>query len=90
MGANWSSEEGTLRYFPGFPVEGDDPFPPLPAPITIPNPIYETWDQVTQILRSHHAGEAPRVEMTLPPTPDFDADGVPDADDAAPYDPAVQ
>ena len=89
-GANWSSEHGRLRYMPTFPVEGDDPFPTLPRAITIPNPIYETLDQVTEILTTYQAGEAPRVRMTKPPVADFDADGAPDASDADPYDPAVR
>jgi len=89
-GANWSSEHGTLRYLPAFPYAGDDPFPMLPAPVTIANPIYETLDQVTEILRTHQAGDPPRVRMTRPPVADFDGDGVPDASDPAPYDPAVR
>ena len=88
-GANWSNETGTLSYMPNFPADGPVPFPKLPEPITIPNPIYDTHDQVAVILRTHLRGEAPRVEMTRPPVPDFDADGVLDADDAAPYDPDV-
>lgn len=89
-GANWSSEHGTLRYLPGFPRDGADPFPRLPAPITIPNPIYETLDQVVEILATHQAGGPPRVRSTKPPVADFDGDGTPDAADPAPYDPAVR
>lgn len=87
-GANWSSEHGVIRYLPAFPAEGDDRFPRLPAPITIPNPIYETLEQVLEILVTHQAGEPPRVRMTRPPVRDFDADGVPDDQDAAPLDPS--
>ena len=87
-GANWSSETGVLTYLPGFPQAGDDPFPKLPAAITIRNPIYETLAQVGDLLTTHQAGELPRVRSTLAPIADFDDDGVPDADDAAPYDPA--
>lgn len=87
-GCNWTCERGTLRFLPGFPAAGDDPFPRLPAPIEIPQPIYETYEQVHEILATYFAGEAPRVRMTKPPVADFDADGVPDATDAAPYDPA--
>lgn len=88
-GANWSCEHGVLRYLPGFPQPGDDPFPKLAAPITIPNPIYETLAQVTEILETHQAGEPPRVRSTLAPVADFDADGVPDSSDPAPYDPTI-
>lgn len=87
-GGNWSSEHGVLRYLPGFPYAGDNPFPRLPAPITISNPIYDTHAQVAEILDSHHAGEAPRVRSTRAPIADFDDDGTPDATDPAPYDPA--
>ncbi|HWU88678.1 MAG TPA: hypothetical protein VN253_15535, partial [Kofleriaceae bacterium] len=89
-GANWSSEHGTLRYVPGFPHDGDQPFPLLPAAITIPNPIYETLDQVGELLDTHAAGAPPRVRSTKPPVADFDADGTPDATDPAPYDPAIR
>jgi dienelactone hydrolase len=87
-GANWSSEKGTLRYMPGFPAEGDTPFPRLPAPITIKEPIYETHAQVAEILSTYFAGEMPRVRSTLAPVADFDADGTPDATDSSPYDPS--
>ena len=89
-GANWSSERGLLRYLPAFPAEGDDPFPRLPGAISIPNPIYETLEQVVEILATYQAGEAPRVRMTKPPVADFDADGSPDASDPAPYDPTIR
>jgi hypothetical protein len=88
-GGNWSSEFGLLRYLPTFPVDGDDPFPRLPGAIKIPNPIYETLEQVVEILVTYQAGE-PRVRMTKPPIADFDADGAPDAADTAPYDPAIK
>lgn len=89
-GANWSSEHGVLRYLPQFPADGDNPFPTLPHAITIPNPIYETLEQVVEIVQTYQRGEAPRVRMTKPPVADFDADGAPDAVDPAPYDPAVR
>jgi hypothetical protein len=89
-GANWSSETGVLRYLPGFPsTDPDDPFPKLPAPITIANPIYDTLDQVVEIVQTHQAGQAPVVKMTRPPVADFDGDGVPDDADPAPYDPTI-
>ncbi|MEO8704181.1 MAG: hypothetical protein ABI867_29280 [Kofleriaceae bacterium] len=87
-GANWSAEHGTLRFAPGFPIDGAEPFPRLPTDITIANPIYETLDQVFEILASHRRGEPPRVIVTKAPTRDFDADGVVDTDDSAPLDPS--
>ena len=89
-GANWSNEHGTLRYLPGFPFAGDERFPKLPAPIAISNPIYETLDQVFEILATHQAGDAPRVRSTVTPIFDFDGDGIPDDRDPAPYDPGVR
>jgi pimeloyl-ACP methyl ester carboxylesterase len=89
-GGNWSAERGTLRYLPDFPRDGDAPFPALPVPITIPNPIYETHAQVAEILATHRAGQTPVVRSTKPPLPDFDADGTLDEADEAPYDPTLQ
>jgi len=87
-GANWSSEHGTLRFYPDFPAaNADDPFPLLPQPVTIVQPLYETWDQVFEILASHQTGAAPSVRMTKPPVADFDGDGTPDASDPDPYGP---
>ncbi len=86
-GANWSAEQGTLRYLPTFPLDGEVRFPLLPDPVTIDNPIYETLEQVFEVLHSHQAGEAPRVRMTKVPVRDFDGDGSPDDQDPAPYDP---
>jgi hypothetical protein len=86
-GGNWAAERGMLRHLPGFPHDGDQPFPRLPAPITIANPIYETHAQVAEILHTHQAGEPPRVRSTLAPVADFDGDGVPDDIDPWPYDP---
>lgn len=89
-GGNWSSEQGTLKYMPGFPFDGEQRFPKLPKPVTITNPIYETHEQVAEILATYFAGEAPRVRMTLPPVADFDADGTPDAADPDPVDPSAR
>jgi dienelactone hydrolase len=88
-GANWTAEHGTLRFLPGFPADGDDPFPRLPEDITIANPIYETLDQVFDILATHRTG-VPRVISTLAPVSDFDGDGVPDDTDRNPYDPSMR
>ena len=86
-GANWSNEHGVLSYAPGFPAPGDVPFVRLPNPITIANPIYETWEQVLDTAATHQAGQPPRVRSTKPPVHDFDGDGVPDDQDPAPFDP---
>jgi hypothetical protein len=86
-GMNWSAEQGTLQYVPGYPHDGEDMFPKLPMPITINEPIYETLDQVIEILATHFTQQAPRVRSTHTPVRDFDGDGTPDATDSNPYDP---
>jgi dienelactone hydrolase len=86
-GYNWSAEHGNLDYQPGFPHDGDDPFPKLPKSITIAEPIYETLAQVIEILDTHRAGQPPRVRSTKAPVHDFDGDGVLDDQDPCPWDP---
>ncbi|MCX5743350.1 MAG: hypothetical protein NT062_12730 [Proteobacteria bacterium] len=86
-GYNWSAERGKLEYLPGFPHDPADPFPKLPAAITIDEPIYETLDQVTSLLASYRTG-TPSVRLTKTPAHDFDNDGRPDDTDPSPYDPA--
>ena len=51
---------------PGFPHEGDEPYPKLPEPVEVVNPIYETLEQVVEILTTHQAGDAPAT-MSLHP-----------------------
>lgn len=87
-GYNWSALHGDMKYLPGWPVAGaDDPFPKLPAPITITEPIYATQAQLAGILTTH-LGALPRVMTTETPVADFDGDGVPDSQDPYPYDPS--
>jgi pimeloyl-ACP methyl ester carboxylesterase len=86
-GYNWSAQQGDLEYVPGGPHDGDDPFPKLAKAITIKEPIYETLDQVFEVLATHFAGQAPRVRSTHMPVADFDGDGRPDASDPDPFDP---
>jgi hypothetical protein len=88
--ANWGAERGEIDYLPGFPHDGDDPFPKLPSPIFVDEPLYETHEQVAEILATYFAGMAPRVVSTKPPVADFDGDGTLDAQDSAPYDPTQQ
>ena len=73
------------EYLPGVPVaDAEVPFPKLPKAIDTELPIREHADQIVHFLTQ---GE---ILVTAPPIPDFDQDGVLDADDAAPLDPAVQ
>ena len=91
-GSNWTAEHGVKSYLPGFPFPGDDPFPTLPHPITIPEPMIPALEQVVGILDSHADGSAPEVVITAPPVNDFDGDGMTDDEEIArgrdPYDPA--
>ena len=68
-GANWSSLHGIVRYQPDFPYPGDDPFPKLATPVMVDEPIYETYEQVDEILATHQAGMAPSVRSTKAPVP---------------------
>jgi len=86
-GFNWSAQQGEVQYLPGGPHDGDDKFPKLASPITINEPIYETLDQVIEILATHFARQPPRVRSTLAPVADFDGDGKPDGSDPDPLDP---
>jgi dienelactone hydrolase len=90
-GANWTSAIGVLRFVPGAPHPGDDPFPTLPAPIEIDNPLYETLEQVVEALLSHQTGDPPVFRSTRAPVADFDGDGVSDEVEIAmgrdPFDP---
>ena len=88
-GFNWSSEHGDVKFRPGCPCDGDDPWPKLDKPITLFEPIYETQDQVGQILDAHQAGTTPVVRSTKPPVHDFDGDGELDDVDPDPFDPAL-
>ena len=67
-GANWTSLEGQLQFVPGFPHEGEDPFPRLQAPIAVVNPLYETLDQVVQALQTFQTGP-PVIVSTHTPSP---------------------
>ncbi len=90
-GSNWTAERGVRTYLPGFPFPGDDPFPTLPHPITIPEPMIPALEQVVGILDSHADGSPPEVVVTAPPINDFDGDGMTDDEEIAhgrdPYDP---
>lgn len=87
-GFNWSHARGDLTFVPGFPHPEADPYPRLPAPIEIAEPLYETHEQVAEILATYRAGMAPVVRITKPPVRDFDADGRLDDVDPAPHDPS--
>lgn len=86
-GFNWSHARGDLTFVPGFPHPEADPYPRLPTPIEIAEPLYETHEQVAEILATYRAGMAPVVRITKPPVRDFDADGRLDDVDPAPHDP---
>ncbi len=86
-GYNWSAERGDLEYVPGGPQDGDVRFPKLASKISITEPIYETHEQVAEILATYFAGMNPLVRSTKTPVADFDGDGKPDKTDPDPLDP---
>jgi pimeloyl-ACP methyl ester carboxylesterase len=69
-GYNWSAQHGELDYEPGFPHDGDMPFPKLATPIPIQEPLYATQAQVAHILATHFiSGGPPEVISTETPVP---------------------
>lgn len=90
-GRNWRARSGTMNYVPGYPHEGDQPYPMFATPITIAEPLYETHAQLAEILATYFASVntpmSPRVRSTAAPVADFDGDGRPDSSDPDPYDP---
>ncbi|HUS68773.1 MAG TPA: hypothetical protein VMZ28_29760 [Kofleriaceae bacterium] len=68
-GANWTSEWGALRFEPGWPFEGAEKYPERAEPLVIANPIYETLDQVVEILDTHRTDGVPVVRSTQAPAP---------------------
>jgi len=86
-GYNWSAQHGDREYKPGGPQEGEERFTKLAHKITINEPIYETLDQVSEILSTYFGQQPPRVRSTHTPVADFDDDGKPDATDPDPFDP---
>jgi hypothetical protein len=86
-GSNWRAEKGTVEYVPGGPGQGDEKFPKLPKPIEISEPLYETHEQVAEILATYFSTQEPRVRSTHTPVLDFDGDGQPDSADPDPLDP---
>lgn len=89
-GYNWSAESGTLEYKPGYPFDDEDVrYPKLAKPITVTEPIYETLDQVTDLLAQYFDGQTPRLKSTQTPVADFDGDGKVDIGDPDPFDPEL-
>lgn len=80
-GANWTSEHGMRHYGPPLPNGGQRDA--LPEPFAIDNPIYETLEQVVEVLLTHQESGTPRVRSTQAPLADFDGDGVLDEDEIA-------
>jgi hypothetical protein len=78
----------TRNFEPGVPVEGDTRFPSI-TPFQFETPIREHARQVVKFFEGAAIGSA-TIEVTAPPVADFDGDGVGDAEDASPWDPASQ
>lgn len=85
-----SNRYDSREYMPGDPQP--DPanrWPTIPQKITVELPIREHIAALVHFFETDLAGKPPEVVVTAPPLDDYDGDGVPDASDAAPYDPAT-
>lgn len=79
------------QFFPDLPRDDGERFPRLPQRFSFEQPVREHAAQLIAFLAAVAAGGPGRIEVTVPPRPDFDADGVLDDDERAqgsnPYDP---
>ncbi|NUO50006.1 MAG: hypothetical protein HOV80_14215 [Polyangiaceae bacterium] len=87
-GVNLYAREGFRLYAAPFVVTEGTGFDALPESITINQPYLGLQDMVVQFFAGSFAGEVPAVGGFPVPVRDFDQDGVPDASDPAPLDPA--
>jgi hypothetical protein len=60
---------GAVRFEAGWPHEGAEKYPERPEPVVIANPIYETLEQVVEILDTHRLEGVPVVRSTQAPAP---------------------
>ena len=91
-GANLQNQYGPMRFYPGFPFPfgpSGERFPPLPEAFQIPQPNVQTLAQITHFFRRHRDTGHGEILSIQPPVPDFDADGILDADDPDPLNPDV-
>jgi hypothetical protein len=79
---------GKRHYAVPFGQPGPSPFPVLPQDIPVREPYLALQDMCVTFFRSAFAGEVPAVRGFPAPRRDFDDDGVDDAQDGAPADPA--
>jgi dienelactone hydrolase len=81
----------TRKFLPGVPLEGAERFPRLAREFQFEQPVREHLAQLVTFLTSAASGGPGRIEVTVPPRPDYDGDGVLDDDERArgtdPYDP---
>lgn len=77
------------EFLPDVPRDAEPRFPRLDHAVHFEMPIREHADQLVGFLTSSLAG-SPVVTVTAPPREDFDGDGVLDAEDPAPFDPATK
>ncbi len=66
-GSNLENQRGELRYRPGFPFPGSDPFPQLAAPIPVDEPSRELQESIVRFIDSTRAGVA---EIASPVAPE--------------------
>ncbi len=73
----------TREFLPGFPSDGPDRFPKLKNKFTFEQPVREHLAQLVTFLGEVTGGRPGRIEVTKPARPDYDGDGVLDADEMA-------
>jgi hypothetical protein len=79
------------QFFPDLPRDGGERFPRLPQRFRFELPVREHLAQSITFFESVATAPLGRIEVTVPPLADFDADGVTDDEERAqgtnPYDP---
>lgn len=87
-GSDLYGANGTRSYAPPFGVDGPQPFVPLPT-VHLKQPYLGLQAMTVGFFLPFFAGAVPELRDVPVPRRDFDDDGVDDAEDPAPLDPAV-
>jgi hypothetical protein len=87
-GSDLYDARGVRHYAPPFGRGGATPFPVLPKDLPVREPYLGLQAMCVPFFQSFFAGEVPAVKAFPAPRRDFDDDGVDDAADADPLDPA--
>jgi hypothetical protein len=87
-GSDLYNARGVRHYAIPFGQPGPAPFPVLPSDVPVREPYLGLQAMSVPFFASFFAGEVPKVTQIPVPRRDFDDDGVDDAQDPAPQDPA--